>query len=141
MIQKNMASKRKVKCVLHLKGSTSTSKSGNIKLFDKNTWEKVKNVQHLRQLHQKNSKYVRDIDIPSSFDDSIGYHVGCYSAYTSYSRNNVPMIEGDVNVKKADESKSANQTLRSASIPIIASTSGIFERECIICRKVRPGYL
>ncbi len=80
-------------------------------------------------MYQQHSQYVTNIDIPLVYNESLGYHVSCYSAYTSFSNKNVTSTK---KASKGEEvTKQASKTLRSSTVSSVASTSGIFEKDAL----------
>ncbi len=64
-----MASSKRT-CVLHLSGKTAE----DIREFNKQSWDKVKECNNTRHKMYKTSKYFA-IELPNQYDATIGYHM------------------------------------------------------------------
>ena len=108
-------------CVLHVDSAII----GEIKQFEEDTWAKVKDAASQRQTLFQESKYFK-IKLSDKFGDTDGYHVQCYRNFTAVRK----VIPED----SSDETKICH--LRSDSNIQATSSSGIFPRDCLFCRKV-----
>ena len=108
------------KCILHIPVDDKSSVKGKIKAFDDITWKKAKECYQARHEYQKQSKYFV-IELPSSHDETIGYHIACYSAFTAFTKpTSTAAAESTV-------PSASSCTLRS-TIDHATSSSGIFQR-------------
>jgi hypothetical protein len=111
-------------CILHLEGNRIKEK--DIRQFDDDTWNKVKEADRARHAKFKESKYF-SIVLPNEYGKGQGYHSQCFKNFTA--------ITGVKEVAK-DETRLMSHSLRSEVDHPIASTSGVFRKECIFCRHV-----
>lgn len=107
-------------CILHTDQKTLYEE---IKSFDSKTWDRVVSIDNYRKSHGGTSKYLAT-KLPSSYDDTIGYHSMCYKNFTAIS---MPPLGPDVRPKE--------RCLRT-NIVAQTSSSGIFRPVCLFCHKV-----
>ena len=118
-------------CVLHVDKKHSPE---NIKLFDDESWARVKACDLTRRDHCSSSKYL-SVRLPESYNDTVGYHTTCYKNFTAVHDVGLSSkASGDNN----QEGK--NYTLRSET----PSTStdpqtGIFAAKCLFCGVVKKS--
>lgn len=105
-------------CILHL-GEKSTEE---VKSFTDETWTKVLSCQKERLNLFANSKFFA-IKLPGKYDDSIGYHLQCYSNFTAIPKNR----------KETVSEKTASRVTRSETTFSSNASTGIFPRVCLFC--------
>ena len=105
------------KWVLHVDDKVSNNQKP-IFLFTEKTLEKCKKAQLVYE-SRESSKY-KVVKVPTVPDDNSGYHVKCYSCYTSVSKQdisaaqqeneNVDINEIDGNIRPTDETNPSSQS-------------------------------
>lgn len=119
-------------CLLHPLGESGATEGELIK-FDKDHWSQVVSAKN-RRSSQKRSKYLAVCDrLPETFSSEFLYHRQCYKNFTAY--RNLPDLPGEPCSSTSGHGalllRSSTESLASAE-----STSGIFKKECIFCKKV-----
>jgi hypothetical protein len=80
------SSNERKKCVLHVDSKVAYNEKG-ILLFNEKTLEKCKKAQTVYE-SRVSSKY-KVVQLPMVPDGRSGYHVKCYSSYTSVSKQEI----------------------------------------------------
>ena len=73
-----------------------------------------------------------DVWFPSSVDESSSYHMDCYRRFTALVK---PGRECLVTLNKEHKKISSMKTRSSTNASFIATTPGIFVKQCIFCKK------
>uniref|UniRef100_UPI00358DF5D0 uncharacterized protein n=1 Tax=Myxine glutinosa TaxID=7769 RepID=UPI00358DF5D0 len=119
------------KCILHVGKADETT--GNITPITEDHWSSIINVAARRRQKRNfvTSKYYTIIQsLPDESDSSHGYHVNRYKNFTAVPR--------DDTTEKTQTHASSEKTLRSScDFAPSTSTSGIFPRICLFCKKAR----
>ena len=114
-------------CILHI-GRPSKEQ---VKPFDEKTWQKVTATKEKRMTkYSTDSKYTTVCkEIPTQFEDSIGYHTSCYKNFTAISQT----TKLDAKSLSSPSEATAGKLLRSQIKHQETTTSGIFQSNCIFC--------
>ena len=91
----------------------------------------LKKFEIFTEIHLKQRKYL-DICVPSSADESSGYHMDCYRRFTALVK---PDREYLATLNKEQKKVSSTKTRSSTGASFIATISGVFVKQCIFCKK------
>ena len=91
----------------------------------------LKKFEIFTEIHLKQRKYL-DICVPSSADESSGYHMDCYRRFTALVK---PDRECLVTLNKEQKKVSSTETRSSIGASFIATRSCVFVKQCIFCKK------
>ena len=100
-----------------------------IGLFTDDSLEKCRKIMEVRKLKQR--KHM-DVCLPSSVDESSGYHMDYYRRFTALVK---PDREYLATLNKKQKKISSTKTRSSTGASFIATKSGVFVKQCILCKK------